>query len=158
MKKLLGVVGSVVKGAAGLLGGDIATKAMDVMKAITDKAATDPELQRLLDSHEQEMTQMVLADRANAREVIKTALQSDDAFVRRARPTFLYIMYFILLLVFVPPVIRLVIFGEPVVFPALPEPLYYLFGSGYLGYATLRESGKGGWFSGLKNKFNRKAE
>ena len=151
MKKVLGVLSSVVKGAAGLVGGDIVTKAAEVIDAISGKAETDPELQKLLENSKLEMARIGLADAEGARLLIREAQKSDDAYVRRARPTFLYVMYILLILIYVPPIIRSVVTGEVAVFPEVPEPLFYLFGSAFLGYATLRESGKGGWFKKLKN-------
>lgn len=75
---------------------------------------------------------------------------AQDAFSRRARPTFLYVMYLLLLAAF--PVGILAAFrpaaadaiatGMRVYFLAIPEPLYALFGTGYLGYTVAREWGK----------------
>ena len=149
--KVLGLLGSVVKGAAGIVGGDIVTKAAEVIDAISGKAETDPELRKLLENSKLEMARIGLADAEGARLLIREAQKSEDAYVRRARPTFLYLMYVILLLIYVPPVIRSVFTGEVPIFPEVPEPLFYLFGTAFLGYSTLRESGKGGWFKKLTN-------
>ena len=73
-----------------------------------------------------------------------------DAFVDRARPAFLYVMYALLLA-------ALPMAGVAAVdaaaaarmtralgayLAALPEPLYALFGTGYLGYTAAREWGR----------------
>jgi hypothetical protein len=73
-----------------------------------------------------------------------------DAFTARARPTFLYVMY-VLLLASIPvgllaavrpAAARAIAAGMSAYFAAIPEPLYALFGTGYLGYTVAREWGK----------------
>jgi hypothetical protein len=74
----------------------------------------------------------------------------DDAWVRRARPTFLYVMYALLLgavpvglIAAVRPAAAAAIArGMAAYLAAIPEPLYALFGTGYLGYTVAREWGK----------------
>ncbi|SFS12218.1 3TM-type holin [Sphingomonas jatrophae] len=73
-----------------------------------------------------------------------------DRFTRRARPAFLYVMY-VLLLWTIP--MGLIGAVRPdaaaamtrfmaAYLAAIPEPLYALFGTGYLGYTVAREWGK----------------
>ena len=73
-----------------------------------------------------------------------------DRFTARARPAFLYVMY-VLLLAALP--VGLVGAVRPqaaaaitrfmaAYLAAIPEPLYALFGTGYLGYTVAREWGK----------------
>lgn len=73
-----------------------------------------------------------------------------DPWTRRARPTFLYVMY-ALLLWSIPmglvagvrqDVASAIIAGMRAYLDALPEPLYALFGTGYLGYTAARAWGK----------------
>jgi len=78
---------------------------------------------------------------------------STDAFTSRARPTFLYVMYAIILLMVIGAIAG--IWWPAQVFQAaenlakllaaIPEPLWWLFGTGYLGYTGARtwEKGKG---------------
>lgn len=69
---------------------------------------------------------------------------------RRARPGFLYVMYAMILCAvpiglvaaFSPMTARAIADGMNHYLAGLPEPLYALFGTGYLGYATLRQWGK----------------
>lgn len=76
--------------------------------------------------------------------------QSPDAWVARARPGFLYVMYALLLwsipmglVAAVDPAVAAAIArGMTAYLNALPEPLYALFGTGYLGYTVAREWGK----------------
>jgi hypothetical protein len=71
---------------------------------------------------------------------------STDAFTSRARPTFLYVMYVIILLMVIGSIVG--IWWPAQVFQAaenltkllaaIPEPLWWLFGTGYLGYTGAR--------------------
>lgn len=75
---------------------------------------------------------------------------SQDPWTSRARPSFLYVMYVILL--FALPMGILAAFnpqtaadigtGMNAYLNGLPEPLYALFGTGYLGYTAARQWGK----------------
>tara|TARA_B110001454_G_scaffold176755_1_gene168988 strand:- start:2428 stop:2841 length:414 start_codon:yes stop_codon:yes gene_type:complete len=76
--------------------------------------------------------------------------QSTDPWTSRARPAFLYVMY-ILLLWSIP--MGLIAAAQPQVaddiasgmnayLAGIPEPLYALFGTGYLGYTAARTWGK----------------
>ena len=75
---------------------------------------------------------------------------STDAFVRRARPGFLYVMYALILLALpiglvaaISPLTAAAInHGIAAYLRAIPEPLYALFGTGYLGYTAARQWGK----------------
>lgn len=74
-----------------------------------------------------------------------------DAWTSRARPTFLYVMYALLLwsvpmglIAAVRPAMADAIGkGMNAYLNGIPEPLYALFGTGYLGYTVAREWGKG---------------
>jgi len=78
------------------------------------------------------------------------ATDTDDAWVRRARPAFLYMMYGLLLWSVPmgliagirPPMAAAMVEGMRAYLEALPEPLYALFGTGYLGYTAARAWGK----------------
>lgn len=73
-----------------------------------------------------------------------------DVYVERARPTFLYVMYGLILwsiplglLAAVRPALAAAITDAmSAYFRGLPEPLYALFGTGYLGYTVARQWGK----------------
>ncbi|AOF98493.1 3TM-type holin [Sphingobium sp. RAC03] len=79
-----------------------------------------------------------------------SATPAADPWTRRARPTFLYVIYALLLwsvpmgLIagWRPAVAGAIINGMRAYFNALPEPLYALFGTGYLGYTAARAWGK----------------
>jgi hypothetical protein len=73
-----------------------------------------------------------------------------DPFTSRARPAFLYVMYGLLLGAFPMAAIAAVspetaatcTRAFAAYLNAIPEPLYALFGTGYLGYTVVREWGK----------------
>ncbi|MDI1296395.1 MAG: 3TM-type holin [bacterium] len=73
-----------------------------------------------------------------------------DLWTARARPAFLYVMYALLLWSVPmgliagvrPDVAAAITKGMAAYLNALPEPLYALFGTGYLGYTAARAWGK----------------
>ena len=75
---------------------------------------------------------------------------SRDPWTSRARPSFLYVMYAMILwgipmgliAAFRPETARAVADGINAYLNGLPEPLYALFGTGYLGYTVARQWGK----------------
>ena len=82
--------------------------------------------------------------------ILASEAQSTDLWTSRARPTFLYVMYVLLLcslpiglLAAVSPAAAgRIAAGMAAYLNALPEPLYALFGTGYLGYTAARQWGK----------------
>ncbi len=76
--------------------------------------------------------------------------RSTDAWTSRARPTFLYVMYALLLWAIPvgmvagvrPDVAAAMAIATAAYLRALPEPLYALFATGYLGYTVARQWGK----------------
>lgn len=75
---------------------------------------------------------------------------STDPWTSRARPSFLYVMYVLLLWAIPmglitalhPGTARVIAEGMNAYLAGLPEPLYALFGTGYLGYTAARTWGK----------------
>jgi hypothetical protein len=76
--------------------------------------------------------------------------QSHDPWTSRARPSFLYIMYIIILCAlpmgliaaFRPDVASGISTGMNAYLGGIPESLWALFGTGYLGYTAARQWGK----------------
>ena len=115
-------------------------------KIIPDKEARAQaklELLRLEGSQEMELIEARL-------KAIVAEAQSSDPWTSRARPSFLYIMYALILFAvpmgviaaFDPITARAIGEGMTAYLAALPEPLYALFGTGYLGYTAARQWGK----------------
>ncbi len=73
-----------------------------------------------------------------------------DRLVARARPMFLYVMYVMILAALpvgalaaaLPDTAAAAVAGIAAYLRAIPEPLYALFGAGYLGYTAARQWGK----------------
>lgn len=76
--------------------------------------------------------------------------QSTDPWTSRARPSFLYVMYTMILFSIPmgiiaaadPEVAKAISTGMTSYLQAIPDPLYALFGTGYLGYTAARQWGK----------------
>ncbi|RZL98227.1 MAG: hypothetical protein EOP68_25680, partial [Sphingomonas sp.] len=76
--------------------------------------------------------------------------QSPDPWTSRARPMFLYVMYALLLwaipmgviAAIAPAMATNIAAGMNAYLAGIPEPLYALFGTGYLGYTVARSWGK----------------
>jgi hypothetical protein len=83
-------------------------------------------------------------------EAIVAEANSSDPWTSRARPSFLYLMYVLLLAslpmgvlsAFNPAAAPDIAAGMNAYLAGLPEPLYALFGTGYLGYTAARQWGK----------------
>lgn len=83
-------------------------------------------------------------------QAIVAEANSTDPWTSRARPSFLYVMYILLLAAlpmgvlsaFSPETARNISAGMNAYLTGLPEPLFALFGTGYLGYTAARQWGK----------------
>jgi hypothetical protein len=115
-------------------------------RVIPDKEARERaklELIRLEGSQELENVHARLS-------AIVAEAQSADPWTSRARPSFLYVMYLLLLwslpmgliAAVRPEAARDIAAGMNAYLAGIPEPLYALFGTGYLGYTAARQWGK----------------
>lgn len=115
-------------------------------RVIPDKTAREQaklELLRLEGSQEMQ----VLHARLSA---IVAEAGSADPWTSRARPTFLYVMYAMILCALPmgvisaisPDTARRIAQGMNAYLAGLPDELYTLFGTGYLGYTVVRQWGK----------------
>lgn len=115
-------------------------------KVIPDKAARDKAKLELLQMQgSQELAEI------NARlSAIVAEANSHDPWTSRARPSFLYVIYLLLLwalpmgliAAFWPDRAQAIAAGMNAYLQGIPEPLYALFGTGYLGYTAARQWGK----------------
>lgn len=88
-----------------------------------------------------------LETRSNA---IIAEAKSKDKWTSRARPSFLYVMYIMILMcipmgilsVWEPHVVAQIETGMKGWLSAIPEPMWVLFGAGYLGYGYYRTKDK----------------
>jgi hypothetical protein len=129
-----------------LLEGLISPIAKLIDKIIPDPEARDRaklELIKLEGSHEMEALKIQLS-------AIVAEAQSTDPWTSRARPSFLYVMYALLLWAIPmgliaaaqPQMAESIARGMNAYLAGIPEPLYALFGTGYLGYTAARQWGK----------------
>jgi len=115
---------------------DAALKIID--KVIPDKEARDKAKIELLKEENRQELESVKADLS----AIMMEAGSSDKWTARARPTFLYLMYFCIILCFVGAVIGIwwpnqvdtAATNLQHLLLAIPESLWWLFGAGYLGY------------------------
>jgi hypothetical protein len=132
---IMSIIDGIIGPVAGLLD-----------KIIPDPKARDAaklELLRLEGTHEMERTKAQMA-------AVLAEAQSTDPWTSRARPSFLYVMYTLFLWAIPMGLISAVdpqmadAIGRGITgyLKALPEELYALFGTGYLGYSAVRQWGK----------------
>ena len=130
----------------GLLDGIIGPIAAIIDKIIPDpKARDEAKLKLLTLQGSQEMEQVKTQISA-----IMAEAQSPDPWTSRARPSFLYVMYALLLWAIPmgliaaaqPQMAKDIAAGMNAYLNGIPEPLYALFGTGYLGYTVARSWGK----------------
>jgi len=130
----------------GIIEGLIGPIAGIIDKVIPDPKARDEAKLRLLElqgSQEMEATRTQLS-------AIVAEAQSADPWTSRARPSFLYVMYTLLLWAIPmgligairPDMARAIADNMNAYLAGIPEPLYALFGTGYLGYTAARQWGK----------------
>ena len=129
----------------------IVTSLVGPLASVLDKLIPDPkareaaklELLRLEAANELDRTKAQLA-------AVLADAQAADPWTSRARPGFLYVMYALLLwsipmgliAAVRPEAARAIAAGMTAYLNGIPEPLYALFGTGYLGYTVAREWGK----------------
>jgi len=129
-----------------LLDGIISPIAGLLDKLIPDPKARDEAKLKLLDM---QGTQELEAAKTQISAILAEA-SSADPWTSRARPSFLYVMYVLLLwsipmgvlAAFRPEMAKEIGAGMNAYLAGLPEPLYALFGTGYLGYTIARQWGK----------------
>ncbi|WFL77512.1 holin family protein [Altererythrobacter arenosus] len=121
------------------------------LASIIDKIIPDKETRAKakLELIKLEGTQEMQLIEARLQAIVAEA-QSNDPWTSRARPSFLYVMYALILLsvpmgliaAFDPTAARAIGDGMTRYLGALPDSLYALFGTGYLGYTAARQWGK----------------
>ena len=130
----------------GLIDGIVGPIAAIIDKIIPDpKARDEAKLKLLTLQGSQEMEQVKTQIAA-----IMAEAQSPDPWTSRARPSFLYVMYALLLWAIPmgliaaaqPQMAKDIAAGMNAYLGGIPEPLYALFGTGYLGYTVARSWGK----------------
>ena len=118
---------------------------------LIDKIIPDP------DARERAKLELLKLEGSQEMETLKTQMaailaeaNSTDPWTSRARPSFLYVMYVLLLWAIPmgliaaarPEMAQGIANGMNAYLAGIPEPLYALFGTGYLGYTAARAWGK----------------
>ena len=118
---------------------------------LIDKIIPDPE------ARDRAKLELLKLEGSQELETIRTRMSaiiaeanSADPWTSRARPSFLYVMYALLLWAIPmgliaaarPEMAKGIADGMNAYLAGIPEPLYALFGTGYLGYTVAREWGK----------------
>lgn len=124
---------------------------LDLGKTIIDKVFPDKEKQAAERAQAelaliQAQQEGKLAETAQQMSAILAEAQSTDPWTSRARPSFMYVMYMMILMAipmgflsaFRPEIATAVANGMKLWLSAIPEDLYMLFGVGYLGYTGAR--------------------
>jgi hypothetical protein len=141
IKAGVGVVGK-------LIGGDAAAAAEKLVGQITNSSVTELQLKEAMWEHEAKLMNIYAKDAEGARQLIREESKSEDAFVRRARPAFMWLFYAVIVFNFI--IFPAVLIWKPdwvIEYPTMPEELYYLFGTAFVGYSGFRSWDK-------KNKAN----
>jgi len=132
-------VGNVLSGAGQLL--------KDIRTAITGKEPMSAEKAASLALQAQEIESKIETTRLG---VMVAEASSQDKWTSRARPSFLYVMY-IMILTAIPmgvvyainqPLAANITAGVKAWLQAIPESMWALMGAGYLGYAASRSYDK----------------
>ena len=120
----------------GKLGGELIDNLFETEE---EKAAAKAKLERIDIQRYETQLSAIIAEAKSA-----------DPWTSRARPSFLYVMYVMILtaipmgflFAFYPEVADAVIVGVKGWLQAIPEPMWALFGAGYLGYTAGRSYDK----------------
>lgn len=111
----------------------------------------DPEQRAKAERALEQMKEDGSLQRLGARmSAITAEANSEDPWTSRARPTFLYVMYTMMLAsipmgflhAYSPETATAIAAGMKAWLAAIPEPMWALFGAGYLGYAWSRTKDK----------------
>lgn len=124
---------------------------VDLISKGIDKAFPDPvEAAKAKVAVEQAAEQGKLAELQTQLSAIIAEANSSDPWTSRARPSFMYVMYIMLLsaipmgviAAISPATATAIAAGFKAWLAAIPDSLYALFGTGYVGYAVVRSYDK----------------
>jgi hypothetical protein len=132
---------------------------LDIGSKLIDKVWPDPEKKA-----EAQAKLLTLQQNGELKELeismsaILAEAQSSDPWTSRARPSFLYVVYVIILSAIPMGVLHAIspdtatniAVGFKAWLEAIPDPMWYLFGSGYLGYSGARSFDKAKMYNGKK--------
>ena len=129
----------------------VGTAIMGAIDTVADKFFVDAADKQKFKLQAQQMKQDGELKRTEQQlSVILAEAKSSDPWTSRARPSFLYVMYLLILFAipmgilsaFRPDLATAIAAGMKSWLAAIPEELWTVFGVGYLGYTGAREYGK----------------
>lgn len=145
-------IDGVLKVVGEVTGIDSIGEAIEAIKGNQLSPEQEAELRKRLIEQENALIEAASEEVESRAGIIRAEASSEDNYVRRARPTFLYLMYIVLGINFaVIPLLR--VFGVEADPVTLPGNLYALFGVGYTGYAYLRSKDKQGGLESPQDLF-----
>lgn len=136
---MLGIIGKVLSIVTDTFG--VTSSAGKAIETVKKAITSNPEI-------EKQIAELEMKERESIRDLFKAEMQSEDSFVRRVRPGALWVAVGVIAINFgLLPIVNTIItaFGVTAIvinYPALPEPIYYLIGTMYLGYSTARSYDK----------------
>lgn len=102
------------------------------------KAQIQATVAQVRNEMEKELDQLYVQDLQNLRKEVTAELQNQDPYVRRSRPTFNYVFYVIIVLKFVLYPLLEGLFKLSIPNIVIPDQLWWVFGTGFIGYGYLR--------------------
>ena len=118
----------------------------DAAEIVIDAIRKDPDLEKELGRIELEHRKLAIKEADGVRSLFKTEIKSEDSYVRRARPTFLYMGYILIAIDLGVLSLANAIsagFGGPAIpFAVLPREFYALFTIAFTGYTAARSVDK----------------
>lgn len=128
--------------------GAVASGLFSIGEKLIDRLFPDPEEKAKAARELMRLEQEGEFKRLSARmQAITAEAQSEDPWTSRARPSFLYVFYFVIISlvviapligVFYPSQMETFFANVEAGFEAIPQELWYVFTAGYLGYGTFR--------------------
>lgn len=139
---MIGILTALLPSLAKTVGTVVKNKFPESMSE-AEKSTAELAIKQAIMEHESELLETQMS-------AIVAEAKSANPFASMARPSFLYVMYFMILMavpvgilgVFWPVKVAAGLAGMGLWFSAIPDFLWGIFGTGYLGYVGAREFGK----------------
>lgn len=139
---MLGILTALLPSIAKTIGSVVKNKFPESMSE-AEKATAEMAIKQAIMEHENDLLETQMS-------AIVAEAKSQDPWTSRARPSFLYVMYIMILMaipvgilsVFWPIQVAAGMAGMHLWFAAVPDMLWGIFGTGFLGYVGAREYGK----------------
>lgn len=114
----------------------------DAADIVINAIKKDPDLETKLKELELEYKKLAIKEADGVRGLFKAEIASEDPYIRRARPTFLYVGYILIALdlgiLSFANALSTALGGPAIPFAVLPQEFYGLFTVAFTGYAAVR--------------------